>query len=116
MMPSVVIVDDNVEFCDASSALLREDGFDVVACAYTGSAGIEAAVRLRPDVVLLDVQLPDIDGLEVARVLAALDESPAVVLVSSRDASSYGASLAAAPVRGFIDKVALDGAALAALM
>ncbi len=115
-MPSLVIVDDNAEFCASSAALLADEGFDVVACVGTGATAIEAVCRLRPDAVLLDIQLPDIDGFEVARRLATLVPRPAVVLVSSRGASSYGSELLAAPVRGFLDKVGIGGDALAALL
>lgn len=115
-MTSLLLVDDNPEFCESSLALLRQDGFDIVGYVGTGSAAVEAVLRLLPDVVLLDVQLPDIDGFEVARRLAMLDPPPAVVLISSRDASTYGQLVRDAPVRGFLDKVALDGVAVAALV
>src|SRR5215469_13842450 len=72
--------------------------------------------RLRPDVVLLDVQLPGIDGFVVAEQLAAVPDPPRVVLISSRDAASYGPRLDGAPVCGFLAKRALSGASLAALV
>ena len=113
-MVPLLIVDDNPEFCASAVALLGEGGYDVVGCVGSGGAAVDAVVRLRPSVVLLDVQLPDIDGFEVARRLAALDAPPAVVLISSRDARSYGDALAGAPVHGFVEKVDLSAAALAA--
>lgn len=115
-MTTLLIVDDNPEFCESSVALLRQDGFDVVGCVSTGVAAVEAVRLLGPDVVLLDVQLPDIDGFEVARRLAMLESPPAVVMISSRDASTYGLLLLDAPVCGFLDKVALDGVAVAGLV
>lgn len=115
-MVSLLIVDDSPEFCSSSVALLTDEGFEVLACVATGSAVVEAVTRFHPDVVLLDIQLPDIDGFEVSRRLASLDFPPAVVLISSRHAASYGDAQLDAPVRGFIDKVALDGAAIAALV
>jgi DNA-binding NarL/FixJ family response regulator len=69
-----------------------------------------------PDIVLLDVQLPEIDGFAVAVRLSELADPPAVVLVSSRDATTYGSRVAAAGVAGFLDKRALSGPALAALL
>jgi DNA-binding NarL/FixJ family response regulator len=71
--------------------------------------------RLRPEVVLLDVQLPDVDGFAVAGQLAAAPGPPRVVLISSRDAAAYGARLDAVPGCGFLAKRELSGASLAAL-
>jgi CheY-like chemotaxis protein len=115
-VPTVVIVDDNREFLASSSALLAEDGFTVLACVESGVDAVATVRELAPAVVLLDVQLPDIDGFEVSRRLAGLVPRPAVVLISSRDAASYGSALAGASVRGFLSKVDLSGAALRALV
>jgi DNA-binding NarL/FixJ family response regulator len=116
VLPSVLIVDDHAEFREAASALLEAEGFTVVGSAADGDAAIAAAKRLRPQVVLLDVQLPGLDGFGVAELLACTFEPPAVVLISSREAVAYGRRLETAPVRGFIPKRALSGAALAALV
>jgi DNA-binding NarL/FixJ family response regulator len=114
---TVLIVDDHVAFRSSARALLESAGFDVIGEAADGGSAIDAAVRLRPDIVLLDVQLPDLDGFAVAERLAALDrEGPAVVLVSSRDASSYRRRLVATPALGFISKSELSGPALTALL
>ena len=82
----------------------------------TESTALEAVAELRPDIVLLDIQLPGIDGLAVADRIASTDAPPAVVLVSSRDAAAYGDRLRPAAVCGFIPKSALSGAAVAALV
>jgi CheY-like chemotaxis protein len=79
-------------------------------------AALAAAERLRLGVVLLDIQLPGIDGLEVAARLAATPCPPQVVLVSTRDVSSYRRRLATSPVRGFLSKSELSGSALGALV
>jgi DNA-binding NarL/FixJ family response regulator len=114
---TVLIVDDHVAFRSSARSLLESAGFDVIGEAADGGSAIDAAVRLRPDVVLLDVQLPDLDGFVVAERLAALDRvRPAVVLVSSRDASSYRRRLVATPARGFLPKSQLSGPALSALL
>ena len=84
--------------------------------AENGEAGIEAARRLAPDVVLLDVQLPGIDGFAVAQELAAEAEPPAVVLISSREERAFRRRLASSPVRGFIAKAELSGECLASLL
>jgi DNA-binding NarL/FixJ family response regulator len=114
--PTVLIVDDHAEFRTSARALLEAEGFAVVGEAADGSQAMAAVAELRPAVVLLDIQLPGPDGLAVAEGLADGPDPPAVVLVSSRDAASYGPRLADASARGFIPKRELSGAALAALL
>jgi DNA-binding NarL/FixJ family response regulator len=96
--------------------MLEAEGFAVVGTAADGAEAVAATARLRPEVVLLDVQLPDVDGFTVATRLAQLPDPPLVVLISSRDAAAYGPRLDAAPVRGFLAKRDLNGASLAALL
>jgi DNA-binding NarL/FixJ family response regulator len=116
MRPTVLIVDDHAAFRASARALLEAEGFDVVGEAADGVGAVEAVAVLRPEIVLLDVQLPDLDGLAVAEQLAAVPDAPAVVLISSRDAAAYGPRLRATPARGFIPKSGLSGEALAALI
>src|SRR4051794_32175151 len=112
----VLIVDDHATFRAAARALLETDGFEVVGEAPTGADAVDACARLAPDVVLLDVQLPDLDGFGVARELAEADEPPRVVLVSSRSRSAYRRRLADAPVSGFLNKAELSAESLGALL
>jgi DNA-binding NarL/FixJ family response regulator len=114
--PTVLVVDDHAEFRESARALLEADGFTVVGEAADGREAIAEAERVRPQVVLLDIQLPDLDGFAVARRLAAAPDPPAVVLISSRDAAAYGARLATAAARGFIAKRDLSGPILAAVL
>ena len=116
MGPAVLIVDDHDAFRESASALLEAEGFSVVGQAADGEAAIAECERLRPDVVLLDIRLPGLDGFAVAERLTGLPDPPRVVLISSRDAAAYGPRLRAAPARGFITKRALSGEALAALV
>jgi DNA-binding NarL/FixJ family response regulator len=116
MRPTVVIVDDHPEFRESASALLEAEGFSVIGEAADGDEAIAAVARLRPEVVLLDIQLPDLDGFTVAERLAAGPEPPRVVLISSREAAAYGPRLDAAAARGFIPKRELSGSTLAALV
>jgi len=114
--PTLLIVDDHDEFRRSAGALLELEGFDVVGLAGDGPSALAAVEALRPDVVLLDIQLPGMDGFEVVRELRARDERASVVLISSRDRSAYGPRLIEAPVRGFLGKNELTGAALHALV
>jgi DNA-binding NarL/FixJ family response regulator len=116
MGPTVLIVDDHPSFRSLARALLETEGFAVVGEAEDGAAAIAAVEALRPEVVLLDVQLPDLDGFEVAERLASRAEAPAVVLVSTRTAAAYGVRLETTSACGFISKTSLSGAALAALV
>jgi DNA-binding NarL/FixJ family response regulator len=113
---TILLVDDHPLFRRATHALLSADGFDVVGEAAGGAEALTAVDRLRPDLVLLDVQLPDIDGFEVARRLATGATPPAVILISSRDAHEYGGQVEAAAARGFIAKASLSGAAIRELL
>jgi len=112
---TVLIVDDHAGFRARARAILGMAGFEVVGEAGDGASAIAEAERLRPDVVLLDIRLPDMDGFDVARRLTG-DSAPAVVLVSSRDASDYGSRIERSPAAGFIPKADLSGAALEALL
>jgi len=113
---TVLIVDDHPGFRSAARALLEADGFEVVGEAADGESALAAAARLRPGLVLLDIQLPDLDGFEIARRLSQAGDPPLVVLVSSRDSSAYRRRLADSPARGFVAKSELSGAALSALL
>jgi DNA-binding NarL/FixJ family response regulator len=114
--PTLVIVDDHADFRASARALLEAEGFDVVGEAADNVGALETVARLRPQVVLLDIQLPGLDGLAVAEQLAAAPDPPAVVLISSHDASTYGSRLEKSPVRGFLPKSGLSGKALATLL
>jgi DNA-binding NarL/FixJ family response regulator len=116
MQRTVLIVDDHAGYRAGARALLESDGFEVVGEAADGASAIEATHRLRPDVVLLDVQLPGPDGFAVAERLAAAPDPPAVVLISSRGADAFRRRLASSPARGFIAKADLSGECLAALL
>ena len=112
----VVIVDDHHRFRAAAGAILRSGGFDVVAEAATLGDALRAIEETRPDLIVLDVQLPDGDGIDGAVTIAALEHPPVVVLVSARQAAEFGGRLANAPARGFITKDELSVASLEALL
>jgi DNA-binding NarL/FixJ family response regulator len=117
MPMTVLIVDDHPSFRATARALLEAEGFDVVGEADDGASAIAAAEALHPQLVLLDVQLPDFDGFEVAERLRSLNgETPAIVLTSSRDGSDFGPLVAESGARGFVPKAELSGSALSALL
>jgi DNA-binding NarL/FixJ family response regulator len=109
---TVLIVDDHAGFRSAARELLGAGGFEVVGEAADGASAIAAVGRLRPEVVLLDVQLPDLDGFLVAEQLG--NDRPVIVLTSSRSAASFRRRLAANPALSFIPKSELSAETLAA--
>ncbi|SRR5712691_7219981 len=113
---SVLIVDDHAPFRSAARALLEGVGFEVVGESEDAAGALEAAGRLRPAIVLLDIGLPDGDGFEVAERLARGDDPPVVILVSSREVAWYRRRLAESSARGFIAKGELSVRAVQALV
>jgi DNA-binding NarL/FixJ family response regulator len=116
MRPTLLIVDDHPEFRSLARKLLTAGGFEVVGEAADGHAAVTVARELRPDVVLLDVQLPGIDGFEVTALLRDGDAGPAVVLTSTRDRVDYGPRVDRCGAHGFIPKAELSGTAVRALV
>jgi DNA-binding NarL/FixJ family response regulator len=114
---SVLIVDDHPSFRASARALLQAEGFEVVGEAADGAEALRAVEELHPDVVLLDVQLPDTDGFDVAARLTRQNASaPTVVLTSSRDGSDFGPLVKYSGARGFVPKAELSAEALAGLL
>ena len=118
---TVVVVDDHAGFRALAARLLTAAGWDVVASCPDGRSALAAVEELRPDVVLLDVQLPDIDGFAVLARLGeaeagATEPGPTVVLVSTRDAADYGTRIGRSGAAGFIGKADLSAGALAAVV
>ena len=113
MRRTVVIVDDHSQFRRSARKLLELEGFAVIGEAGDGASGVATVERLRPDLVLLDVALPDASGLDLVPALSAIAD---VVLVSSRDASDYNGLIQTSHARGFISKADLSGETLRALL
>jgi DNA-binding NarL/FixJ family response regulator len=112
----VLVVDDSGLFRRAARHVLVEAGFEVVGDAEDAAAALRLATELLPDVVLLDIQLPDRDGFQVAADLRRRPNPPAIVFVSSRSRSDYGGMVERSGVRGFLDKADLSGPRLRALL
>jgi len=111
---SVLIVDDHPSFRACARMILEADGFAVVGEAEDGASALTAIEALDPDLVLLDIQLPDMDGFAVLERLDA--DAPPVVLVSSRDACDYDGLIRKSRARGFIAKAELSGTAVRSLL
>ena len=116
MPPRVLIIDDNGAFRGAARQLLERGGFVVVAEAGDGAGGVEAATTYGPDLAIVDVQLPDTDGFDVAERLSRLDRAPKVILTSSLDGSDFGTLVAHSTALGFIPKAELSIPMIEALL
>jgi DNA-binding NarL/FixJ family response regulator len=113
---TVLIVDDHPSFRASARMLLQAEGFEIVGEAEDGASALAAIADLQPDIVLLDVQLPDMDGFDVAALVTSTGAGPAVVLVSSRDGSDFGTLVRSSGACGFIPKAELSGSRIAALV
>ena len=111
---SVLIVDDHDGFRASARKLLELEGFDVVGEADDGASALELARELEPELILLDVALPDVSGFDVAERLT--DVRSKVILISSREQRDYGERLRRSGAIGFISKDRLSGAALHAVL
>jgi DNA-binding NarL/FixJ family response regulator len=108
----VLIVDDHPGFRASARRMLEAEGFEVVAEAGSGAEALQAADAWSPELILLDVHLPDVQGFDVAERLTHNGSAPVVVLTSSRDASDFGPLVERSGARGFVPKSELSGEAL----
>jgi len=117
-MPTAVLIVDDHPSCRLSARRTLEAAGDyaIVGEAEDGAGAIDAVRELDPDLVLLDVQLPDFDGFEVVSRLRAEGCCPDIVFMSTRDRSDYAREIASSGARGFVAKDELSGDAVAALI
>jgi DNA-binding NarL/FixJ family response regulator len=111
----ILIVDDSRHFLDAARGALEQDGISVVGVASTITEARRLARELRPDGILVDIDLGDEDGLDLARQLAAADAAP-VVLISAYPESELADVIAASPAIGFVSKSQLSASAVSRLI
>ena len=116
MAKTVLIVDDHPSFRASARRMLKAGGYEVVGEAEDGASAIAIARELHPDIVLLDIRLPDLDGFRVAKRLTANGTSPAIVLTSSHDGADFGDEIGASPAHGFIPKSELSAEAITVLI
>jgi CheY-like chemotaxis protein len=118
MSTTLLIVDDHAPFRRLARQVLEAEGFAVVGEAVDGREAISAVEALQPEVVLLDLQLPDLSGFEVARRIAraGVGKRPVIVLTSTRDGADFASLVRDSGARAFMPKVELSGAALRQLV
>jgi DNA-binding NarL/FixJ family response regulator len=117
MPKTVLIVDDHPSFRASARRMLEADGYEVVGEAADARGALVAAAQLRPELVLLDVRLPDGDGFDVARrLLNASGRTPQIVLISSHDSADLGDAIGASGARGFVPKSELSAEAITLLI
>ncbi len=115
MVRSVLVVDDHASFRARARQMLEMSGYEVVGEAGDGATAVAAALRLRPDLILLDVVLPDMNGFDVANRIAR-DVPALVVMTSSHDVTAYRTRMRSSAAAGFIAKEDLSGTAFAAIV
>jgi len=115
MTPTVLIVDDHATFRLTARLLLESEGYTILGEAEDGFTAMRKARELEPQLILLDVNLPDTDGFDVAARLTSYEDAPMIVLTSSRDGADFGPLIERSGARGFIPKAELSGERLRAL-
>jgi DNA-binding NarL/FixJ family response regulator len=113
---SVLVVDDHAGFRESARRVLESEGYRVIGEAVDGESALSLVGELHPELVLLDVYLPGIDGFEVAARLAAFDDPPAVVLISSHDRAELEPFVPGSGAQGFVPKDELSRRALERLL
>jgi two-component system, NarL family, nitrate/nitrite response regulator NarL len=112
---SCLIVDDSVEFLEAARSFLEREGIAVLGVAATASAALEQVGELRPQVVLVDIDLGGDSGFDAARRIAKAATS-SVILISTHSEDDFDELIAASPAAGFISKSALSARAIRGLV
>jgi len=112
---TVLVLDDHAGFRQSTRRLLERHRYRVVE-AGDGASAVRELAASRPDLVLLDVHLPDADGFDVATRLRAMDSTPTIVLISTHPAADMADRLGGSAADGFIDKAELSASTIAAML
>jgi DNA-binding NarL/FixJ family response regulator len=107
-----VIVDDNPQFLEGAADLLGREGVDVVGIASNSAEAVRLAAELRPDVTLVDIDLGDEDGFELAQRVHAISPASKVILVSTHAEEDLAHLIDQSPALGFIAKTGLSAQAI----
>lgn len=100
-----LLVDDNKTFLNAVLGVLqRVRGINVVGCASDGMEALDLVLRLRPELILLDISMPRLGGLELAAQLSALTDAPTIIMLSMHDSDEYRQAAALAGASAFVKK------------
>jgi DNA-binding NarL/FixJ family response regulator len=117
MALSCLIVDDTPAFLTAARGLLERQGVMVVGTVSTGAEALRHTVQLRPDVVLMDIDLDGESGFDLARLLHSNGAGmPPVILISTHALEDFADVVAESPAIGFLPKISLSAAAIQDLL
>ena len=108
-------MDDNEDFLASATRLLRSQGLEVVGSATNGEQGLELAGKFRPDIILVDVELGDEDGVELAETLSERFRTSTVILISAYDRDEIAELVEPSSAAGFLPKNALSATRIAEL-
>ena len=111
-----LIVDDSSRFLAAARGLLEREGLVIAGVASTGAQALRLAEQLWPDVTLVDIDLGDESGLDVARQLSTTATPAPVILISTHAEEDFASLIAASPAIGFLPKAALSAEAIRHLL
>jgi CheY-like chemotaxis protein len=111
----ILIVDDSPHFLTAARGVLEQDGITVAGVASTSAEAIQLARELRPDGILVDIDLGEESGLDLAREFASSEAGP-VILISAYPESELADLIAASPAVGFVSKSELSASAVSSLV
>ncbi len=104
MLVRILLVDDNRRFLEAVRRFLAREPYEIVGQALTGAAALEQVAHLHPDLVLMDMAMPHMNGLEATQRIKAMPNPPRIIMLTLHDNPAYAAEAKAAGADGFVSK------------